>query len=214
MNVNTAGYLKSIEYIKSVSVEDFEPDKISNTKSEFITENSKDIPDSLIAHAISNIDRPKIVVELSNLLADIDIASSVEASIYEFALIYASINSIEPTLINGIYDDRYTDIYMNLDQTSRLKNKTLSSLLVQKIIDPRIIAFLSPEQMHPENWAPVLDKIKFRENAENNMCTTDIYRCAKCGERKARITELQLRGADEPVTRFITCMVCYNTFLK
>ena len=100
---------------------------------------------------------------------------------------------------------------MNLDATSRINNMTFRPAVLQGLINPKVIAFLSPDQMHPESWAPVLNKIKFRESAETNMATTDVYVCAKCGERKAKVTELQLRGADEPCTLFITCLVCYST---
>ena len=52
-----------------------------------------------------------------------------------------------------------------------------------------------------------------REDKENNIATTDTYKCKKCGERKSKITQLQIRCADEPVSTFITCVVCYNTFV-
>ena len=57
-------------------------------------------------------------------------------------------------------------------------------------------------------------KIKFREDTENNMATTDLYKCYKCGERKATSYQMQVRSADEPMTIFVTCLVCYNTFTK
>lgn len=207
-------YNTSIVYMQNTNIEDFDLNKILLLKSNFITENSRDITNNMILYATSCIDRSQYVIKLANLINDINIAIQIEASIFEFSLIHATINNIDKQLIYGIYDDKFTDIYMNLDQTSRLNNKTLKQSILQNIINPKLIAFLSPDQTHPENWAPILNKVKFRETTENNMATTDLYKCYKCGERKAKVTELQLRCADEACSRFITCLVCYNTFIK
>lgn len=204
----------SLDYIKNISIEQFDPIKLSSLKSSFITENSRDIADDMIHYATSNIDRAIYVVKLAKLINDIMTAISVEASIFEFALIHATLHNIDKSLILAIYDDKYVDIYMNLDTTSRLKNTTFKHSVLKGLINPKLIAFLSPEQTHPESWSLILNKINFRVNTENNMATTDLYKCYKCGERKCKVTELQLRGADESGTLFITCLSCYNTFLK
>lgn len=207
-------YISSIKYMQNINIEQYDPNKISLLKSNFITENSRDIIDNMISFATLNINRSTYIIQLANLLYDINIAVLIEASIFEFSLIHATLNNIDKHLIYAIYDDKFTDIYMNLDQSSRLNNKTLRDSVLQGIINPRLIAFLSPDQMHPESWTPILNKIKFREATENNMATTDLYKCYKCGERKCKVTELQLRAADESTSRFITCLVCYNTFIK
>jgi DNA-directed RNA polymerase subunit M/transcription elongation factor TFIIS len=206
-------YIKSLNYMQEINLSTFDSKKISNIMHGFITENSKDINESLIQFAKQNIDREYYIEEINKLINNHQLASDIEFSIYEFALIYTTMNNLDNNLVNGIYEDKFGDIYMNLDTNSRLKNRTFLNFIKQSQLNPRLIAFLSPNQIHPENWEIILDKIRFKENAENNMCTTDIYTCSKCGEKKSKITELQLRGADEPSTRFITCMVCYNTFL-
>jgi DNA-directed RNA polymerase subunit M/transcription elongation factor TFIIS len=67
--------------------------------------------------------------------------------------------------------------------------------------------------MHPKRWAEILNIRKYREDKENNIATTDLYKCRKCGERKAKISQMQIRCADEPTSTFVTCLVCYNTFV-
>lgn len=214
MDNKNNNYTSSIKYIESTSIEQFDPNKISLLKSNFITENSRDISNEMISYATSNIDRSSYIIKLANLLNDINIAILIEGSIFEFSLIHATLNNIDKDLLCAIYNDKFIDIFMNLDETSRLDNKTFRPSVLQGIINPKLTGFLSPDQMHPESWAPILEKIKFRETTENNMATTDIYRCSKCGERKSKVTTLQLRGADEAATLFITCLICYNTFLK
>lgn len=211
MNSN---YNMEIEYIQSINIEQFDIKKLSLLKSNFITENSRDISDELILYAVMNIDRSTYTIKLASLLNDINVAISIELSIFEFSLIHATLNNIDKQLVPSIYNDKFVDIYMNLDQESRINNKTFKQSILQGIINPKLSAFLSPDQTHPENWAPILNKIKFRETVESNMATTDLYKCYRCGERKSKVTELQLRSADEASNRFVTCLVCYNTFIK
>lgn len=211
---NTCTSTNYIDINIDINIDQFDSSKLNNIKSNFVTESSRDISEEIIIYALSSIDRSAYVINLANLLNDIDVAIAIEESIFEFSLIHITINNLNKSLLFAVYDDKYTDIFMNLDVTSRLNNKTLKPSVLQEIINPRLIAFLSPDQMHPESWAPILKKIKFRETTENNMATTDLYECNKCNERKCKVTTLQLRGADEPQTLFITCLVCFSTFLK
>lgn len=209
-----SNYSMCIDYLKSVDINSFDKNKIFMLKCNFITENSKDISEEMLSYATSNIDRADCTIQLAKLLNNMNIAISIESSIFEFALIHATLNNIDKHLVCAIYNDKFQDIYMNLDETSRINNKTLIQCILQGTINAKFTAFLSPDQIHPENWVPVLNKIKFREVTESNIATTDLYKCHKCGERKCKVTELQLRSADEPTSRFITCLVCYNTFIK
>jgi len=208
-----SNYNDAIDYLKTTTIDTFDSAKLYSQKSEMITENSKDIPQDMISYASTKINRAEYFIKLVKLLNDIKIAFCLESSIFEFALIMTSVNNMEKNLVIAIYDDKFTDIYMNLDVDSRLNNKTLKKYVMGGTINPKLVAFLSPDQTHPENWAPILNKIKFREKTETNMATTDMYKCHKCGERKCKVSELQLRSADEPISRFVTCLVCYKTFI-
>ena len=214
MDINSVNYSVSNAYMKMIDINNFDSSKLTFFRSNFITENSKDVCVDAIMYASINISRGQYVIKLCKLLSDINYAIQIERGIYEYALIHASLKNIEKELIPAIYDDKFTDIYMNLDLDSPLKNKTLRPSLFQGTIKPILIAFLSAPQIHPESWLPILNKRKYKETTEKNMASTDRYPCPKCGERKAQVTELQLRSADEPCTTFITCLVCYNTDLK
>ena len=39
---------------------------------------------------------------------------------------------------------------------------------------------------------------------------TDQFQCGKCKQRKTTFFQLQTRSADEPMTTFVTCVVCSN----
>lgn len=179
----------------------------------FITDNSKDISIKLIRYALTCINRGDTVLKFQPLVNSLKMAIEIEKGIFEFSLVHITLNSLDKNNLTAIYKDKVHDIYVNLDSKSHIKNKTLLSALLSGVIKPCLIAFLSPHQLHPERWSGIINKKKYAEDVENNIATTDLYRCGKCGERKCRITELQMRGLDEPVSRFVTCMVCHNTFI-
>lgn len=199
-----------------INLDKFNPNDIVREKIEslgFTTDNSKDISIKLIRYAQTCINRSETVCTFSPLVGSHKMAIEIEKGIFEFALVHITLNSLDKNNISAIYKDKVHDIYANLDNKSHIKNKTLLPALLSGVIKPCLIAFLAPHQLHPERWADVINKKKYEEDVESNIATSDLYRCSKCGERKCRITELQMRGLDEPVSRFVTCMVCHNTFI-
>lgn len=189
-------------------------DIVNEIRYGFITENSKDISHDLVVYSVNVVNRGFYFTKLANLLLDVEMADDIEKSIFEFTLIHLTLNNMEKYLVDSIYEDKFTEIYLNLDESSRLDNRTFKSSILKGYINPKLVAFLSPEQIHPDNYSKIMDKINYREKTENNMVTTNSYKCYKCGERKIKVTEMQLRSADEPVNRFYTCLICYNTFIK
>ena len=177
----------------------------------FRNENSKDISMKLLLYAQKNIKNYDSIDRLLNVVYDVDKVNEIERGIFEFSLLHVITYGLEIKTVVSVYQDKVYDVIYNLQDPT---NKTLLSSLLTDDALPYAIAFLSPQQLNPSKWIHILNKKKFRENAENNMATTDRYRCGKCGERKAKVTELQIRSADEPTSLFVTCLVCYNTFIK
>ncbi|AYV78760.1 MAG: transcription elongation factor TFIIS, partial [Edafosvirus sp.] len=111
-----------------------------------------------------------------------------------------------------IYNDKFNELMVNLKNDSNIDNKTFRPLVLSKEIKPQAIAFLAPEQIHPERWKHILNKKAMKLEKENNMTYTDMYQCKRCREKKSSTYHLQTRSADEPMTIFVTCMVCYHTY--
>ncbi|CAK7356763.1 unnamed protein product [Dovyalis caffra] len=40
--------------------------------------------------------------------------------------------------------------------------------------------------------------------------TTDAFECGRCGKRETTYCQLQTRSADEPMTTYVTCVICNN----
>jgi DNA-directed RNA polymerase subunit M/transcription elongation factor TFIIS len=181
---------------------------------DFITDNSKDINRAHIVFALDNINRAYNIIKINDVIIDIKKSIAIEMGIFEYALVMATLNNFDKNIIPAIYNDKLDDILLNLNVNSYLKNKSLYNALNSGVINPNLVAFMAPDQMHPESWSVIINKIKYKEDKENTMATTDMYRCRKCGERRCKVTELQMRSADEPTSKVITCLVCYTTFIK
>ena len=68
------------------------------------------------------------------------------------------------------------------------------------------------EDMTPELYSKILRKKELEEYNLNNKASTNIFKCAKCKNRKCHITEKQTRAGDEPATTFVTCIECDHTW--
>lgn len=201
--------------IKKIKLNDNLQNKspFSHTKYNFIIPNSVDLRDNFIQFGEISIDRAKSQTILSDLIMDINIAIKMELSIFEYALIYCANKKYEPNYIKPIYLDKLNEIVLNLDENKdSIKNKTFKSNILSGKINPANVAFLSPSQIHPEKWSDIIKKREYIEQRENNIEYSDAYKCFKCGESKCKITQVQTRSADEPMTTFVVCVVCHNTF--
>lgn len=179
----------------------------------FKTLNSSDIKKSLLKES-ANIDRTRGKNLLSQYI-EFHIAWQIERGIFEFALVYVTVNRLHEYFVNAIYEEKLIDICTNLDQSNlTINNATLLPTLCEGSFNPYFTAFLSPEQLHPKKWISVVQKKQIRDEAINTQPYSDIYTCAKCHESKFKISEIQLRCADEPTNRICQCMVCYHTFIK
>ena len=178
----------------------------------FITQYGKSLNSEYIVSSCKNINRNKTVLSLNAYINNIEICTKLEEGIFEYSLVYAKNNNITETLVYAIYNDKVGTIISNIDSTNTIKNEYLLNNMLTNEIDPKTVAFLSPEQMFPKNWEFYNRKMKLKKYKEENMATTDTYKCKKCHERKCRVTQLQTRSSDEPMTTFVTCLVCGFTF--
>lgn len=182
---------------------------------DFRTEHSKDFKVESVKSLNNFIDRKSSRTELMKYVKHFVIAEQIEKGIFEFTLIMETKDKILPQLSPNIYDDKMIEICKNLDVSNKIiDNTTLLPSVSKLAMDPFYVAFLTPSQIHPERWAPILKKKAERERTQENIPTTDLYKCYKCGNRKCKASQMQTRGADEPMTIFVTCIVCYNTFTK
>jgi len=183
-------------------IQDMIDDKIKYAndinKLEYLSDQIKNIDKEYILFLDKAVERSNTISKFIAILKDIDTAIKIEAGIFEFTIIYTYTKNYIMTIMPSIYNDKVYDILCNLDPKDPIDNKTLLKDIKSNKINPQIIAFLRPQDIHPERWETIISKINLKEEKKKNMATTDLYQCYKCKERKCSMIELQLRGLDEP----------------
>jgi len=206
---------------KKIESEDVSPEMLSKQedvvkkyikKNNFIMDRSNDISNKLIQLMESEVDREDATNKLNKFLGNKKKATEVERGILEWTLVYSINQNVFEHIIPFIYEEKLKDILTNLDEKSSVKNVHLKKRILDGTTDAHWVAFLQPQQIHPEKWADVIKKKELRDYKMKNLSVSDAYQCRKCGERKCKVTQLQTRSADEAMTSFITCLVCHNTF--
>ena len=212
-NLNTNRHIiQFMDALNNANIRTFDEYAVYAKMFNFRTLESSNIKLQYLKYTVKKINRIDSILKLITYINP-SLAFSIENGILEHTLLYVNDNKYDPDFILYIYNEKVKDICNNLDLNNvRINNQTLFKSLTDKQIDPYMVAFLTPQQLHPKNWTKLLEKRKAIENATNNQKVTDIYKCRKCGDRKSTTTQMQTRSADEPMTIFVTCLTCYNTF--
>jgi len=106
--------------------------------------------------------------------------------------------------VRRMYLRKYRMIIANLPK--------IHQLVRSGALKPEDVAMAQPMDLQPELYRPFLDAKLKREmlsvlvDAEEKH--DGILKCDQCKSYKTRYTELQTRGADEPMTVFAMCLDC------
>ena len=82
-------------------------------------------------------------------------------------------------------------------------------------IRPENLVEMTAEEMASNKRKRENEEIRLKsliqsEAVEQEEGTTEQFKCGRCGQRKCTYYQLQTRSADEPMTTFVRCVVCYN----
>lgn len=115
------------------------------------------------------------------------------------------------------YTNRALEIISNLKDE---KNNDFRDKIIKGEYKPEDLATMDVFEMVNKNR-----KKEIQQNIENNInsvrsdwdekhapVTEGVYKCSKCGGKKTRQHEMQTRSADEPMTIFIHCVNCGNSW--
>lgn len=163
---------------------------------------------------IENIEifRSNIQKNLDKILNNEKNSSNLEKGIFNYSLKEADQRKIVKKWDNKqfiqIYVDRLRSIMINL------KGDILKQIN-EGTIKPHIVAFMTHQELSPERWATMIEtKTKRDKNKfETNMsAATDVFTCRKCKGNQCTYYQMQTRSADEPMTTFVTCLICTARF--
>ena len=147
---------------------------------------------------------------LFEIIKDKKKSEQLENSIFKYTNEYC--DSSDMTLyIENIYLDKFNDIYENINNHIK-NNYLLNEILNNKDFKINTVPYMTAQELFPDNWKRIINRLNLIEEKKKNMATTDICTCKKCKKNRCTVHQMQTRSADEPMTTFVTCIVCNNTW--
>ncbi|CAI5512412.1 unnamed protein product [Closterium sp. Naga37s-1] len=110
------------------------------------------------------------------------------------------------------YKNKFRSISFNLKDPS---NPDLRRRVLLGDVSAVDLAVMSPEDMASDSRKRENEEVKRKKTFEAMRgqtmgATTDMFKCGKCNQRKTTYFQMQTRSADEPMTTYVTCLVCQN----
>jgi transcription elongation factor S-II len=158
----------------------------------------------------SELFRSNIRAKINEKLNNEKHSSNLEKGIFNYALKEADQRKIVKKWDNKhfvqIYLDRLRSIYINLNDSiiEQINNGTVKA---------HVVAFMTHQELNPDKWTTLIEaKAKRDANKfETNIAAaTDTFTCRKCKGNQCTYYQMQTRSADEPMTCYISCVLCGN----
>ena len=70
--------------------------------------------------------------------------------------------------------------------------------------------FATPIEYNVNSFTNIINNQNKIKALLNSASSSKAYLCNRCGERNTKVTQVQTRSADEPMTTFIFCLTCNN----
>ncbi len=147
---------------------------------------------------------------LSNAHVDTLVSEIFKASIEE-----ANIKHIFPHWDNQLFQEIYTHrqykLFSNLHHSSPVGNPRLLKRVIEGELTMSDLARLNDMELYPENWKRLQDLQLIKEQRwleGNKSIATNQFKCNRCHKSECTYYEMQIRSADEPMTKFINCLNC------
>jgi DNA-directed RNA polymerase subunit M/transcription elongation factor TFIIS len=142
------------------------------------------------------------------------LADKIENSCYNTLLEKAKDENISNTWENPIFEDTYHSICArissNIDMHNKVKNINLVSSILNGSINIDQLPKLSSQEIFPEKYSEIINKIELSKSASITVKTSSLYRCRRCHQNKCTIENRYNRSLDEGVNLTITCVACGN----
>jgi len=120
---------------------------------------------------------------------------------------YIESNKLPLYLKKNIFNHKFNDIKFNIENSPELLNN-----ITNNSINIKDLPWVEPYRLNSELWKTLLDKQEHNKIIKEGMTTINTFKCKKCGENKCTSYQVQIRSIDEPMTTFIRCKVCGNTW--
>ena len=181
-----------------------------------IKEEKDEFPEKYLLDGVShrNNTRKKLYLNLKTCLENEEDKETKKKELIEKVvkieeIIYSKLKGDSP------YTNRVLEILHNIKTNEEFKKQ-----IVKGIITPEKLATMDVIDMVDKNKKEEIEEaIKNKVNSvrsdwdqKHAKVTSGVYKCRKCGCDKTTQHEMQTRSADEPMTLFIHCVECGNSW--
>ena len=163
--------------------------------------------------------RENVRAKLNKIIRKKKLSLNLEKGIFNYTIQVAKQKNIVRKWDNDtfvlIYTDKFRSILFNLNAKSTVKNKELLKKLKTGKFKAHELAFMSHQELFPEKWKSLIEEKIKRDQNEGKVdlsAATDEFYCFRCKKRKCSYYQMQTRSADEPMTTFVTCLLCGNNW--
>ena len=163
--------------------------------------------------------RENVRAKLNKIIRKKKISLNLEKGMFNYSIQTAKKKNIVRKWDNDafvlIYTDKFRSILLNLNAKSTVQNKQLLKRLKTGQFKAHELAFMTHQELFPEKWKSLIEQKIKRDQNEGKVdlsAATDEFYCFRCKKRKCSYYEMQTRSADEPMTTFVTCLLCGNNW--
>jgi DNA-directed RNA polymerase subunit M/transcription elongation factor TFIIS len=184
---------------------------------ELDAESQKDIPSG---ESIETKLRSHALAQMKTILGKTfkkDDYVRLEKTILLSAVIDATSKNVIKHFDNKLFQICYMSaarkIISNLDTKCYVQNDYLVKKLKKGDLQIEHMATMTHIDYAPNAFVEFRERQQLREQAQlegNKAMATDMFKCGRCNKRETTFYELQTRSADEPMTKFISCVNCGN----
>lgn len=154
--------------------------------------------------------RCNIRKKFEQFLEDSKLAKKLEIGIFNSSIRDSKKRKLSCKWSNSYFIQIYISKLKIIRSNLKCNLKLLEQIKKGSIL-PQTVAFMSHQQMCPEIWKELINAKLKRSEAmcvDNMEAATDEFKCYKCKNRKCTYYQMQTRSADEPMTTFVTCLIC------
>jgi DNA-directed RNA polymerase subunit M/transcription elongation factor TFIIS len=149
--------------------------------------------------------RAQIRGQLEKYVADS--STNVEISIFN----YTVRTCIENAIVRKWENPEFVRIYTSKLKTILYNLEHFEDVRMKAIEHPESMATMTHAEMNPVKWQAHIERKQKRDKfltSQNLVATTNLFTCFKCKKNECTYYQLQTRSADEPMTTFVTCVLC------
>jgi DNA-directed RNA polymerase subunit M/transcription elongation factor TFIIS len=118
--------------------------------------------------------------------------------------------NIEPFC--NLYVSTCYKVSSNLEKGGIVNNTQLAQQLLDGSISIENLPKLSAQEMFPQKYTDIIQKLEASKNVEIGLRTSAMYKCRKCKQNKCTIENLYNRSLDEGVNLKIHCLNCGHSW--